>query len=269
MASKTLGIVVAMDAELVHLLRAYPAKKTADVDGWSFHHLEIGGREVIALRSGMGLINAAAGTERLFAEYRPEAILNFGCSGAHRPYIMPGDLVLADRVVHHSAMRVLADGREVYTGFGYETGGEKMDAAELTTDPAWLAAAKDLAAAFQPEPWPVEAGWPDAIPHRRPVMHVGAVASADIWTQAIDRLDVLHARHQTLCEDMEAAAVAQIAARHGVPFFSVKDISNNEYLKASDLDAFSDFPVAEIGKRAAAFTAALIERMDNEKGAGS
>jgi adenosylhomocysteine nucleosidase len=263
MSESTVGVVVAMDAELVHLLRAYPARETTVIDDWVFRHLKIGGREVITLRSGMGLINAAAGTERLIAAFHPGAILNFGCSGAHRPYIMPGDLILADRVVHHSAMRILADGREVYTGFGYETGGEKMNDAELVTDPTWLAAAKHLAETHQPEPWPVEAGWPDNLPHRKPVMHVGPVASADIWTQSVDRLDVLHARHQTLCEDMEAAAIGQIAARHGLPFFSVKDISNNEYLKASDLAAFSDFPVHEIGKRAATFLAELIERVES------
>lgn len=263
MSDSTLGLVVAMDAELVHLLRARPAIETTVIDDWVFRHLEIGGREVIALRSGMGLINAAAGAERLIAAFHPVAVLNFGCSGAHRPYIMPGDLILADRVVHHSAMRILADGREVYTGFGYETGGEKMNDAELATDPTWLAAAKQLAESHRPEPWPVEAGWPDNLPHRKPAMHVGPVASADIWTQSVDRLDVLHARHQTLCEDMEAAAIGQVAARHGLPFFSVKDISNNEYLKASDLDAFSDFPVNEIGKRAAAFLAELIEGLES------
>lgn len=261
MLNQTLGMVVAMDAELVHLLRAHPAKTTTDVDGWVFHQLEIGGREVIALRSGMGLINAAAGTEQLIAEFHPSAILNYGCSGAHRSDIMPGDLILADRVVHHSAMRILADGREVYSGFGYETGGEKMNAAELAMDPTWLAAAKGLAQTYAPEPWPASAGWPEAIPYRTPATHIGPVASADIWTQSTDRLDVLHARHGTLCEDMEAAAVGQIATRHGLPFFSVKDISNNEYLKASDLDAFSDFPINEVGKRAAGFLAALIEEL--------
>jgi adenosylhomocysteine nucleosidase len=260
-----IGIVVAMDAELIHLLRTHPPKETAAIDGWTFHRLEIGGHEVVALRSGMGLINAAAGTERLISEFHPGAVLNFGCSGAHRPYIMPGDLILADRVIHHSAMRILADGREVHTGSGYETGGEKMNDAELASDPTWLAAAKELAKTHVPEPWPVNAGWPEGVSHRNPVAHVGPVASADIWTQAIDRLDVLHARHATLCEDMEAAAVAQIAARHGLPFFSVKDISNNEYLKSSDLSTFADFPIEEVGKRAAGFLAALIEGMETRR----
>ena len=56
-------------------------------------------------------------------------------------------------------------------------------------------------------------------------------------------------------------SIAQVCAAHGVPFLSVKDISNNEYHAASDLDGFTDFPVAEIGKRAGAFACAVIKRI--------
>jgi hypothetical protein len=45
---------------------------------------------------------------------------------------------------------------------------------------------------------------------------------------------------------------------HGIPVLAIKDISNNEYLRESDLAAFSDFPVAEVGKRAAALVAQTI-----------
>ena len=61
---------------------------------------------------------------------------------------------------------------------------------------------------------------------------------------------------------MEAAAIAQVCARHGVPFLSIKDISNNEFHAASDLTGgFTDFPTAEVGKRAAMLTLRLVERL--------
>lgn len=261
MTQGPIGLVVAMDAELIHTLRAHPPLAEDRHDIWLCHHLRIGGHDVVALRCGMGLINAAAGTERLIAQYGPRAIVNYGCSGAHRPEIMPGDLVLGEKMVHHSAMQIRKDGSERYTGFAYEVAGEKMDAAELTSDPAMLAVAQELAPGFAAEPWPADLFWPKGTPRRNPVVHPGVIASADIWTQATERLDILHARHASLCEDMEAAAIAQICSAHGVPFLSVKDISNNEYHAASDLDGFTDFPVAEIGKRAGAFACAVIERI--------
>lgn len=261
-AQRPIGVIVAMEAELVHLLRLADSVEERSDGIWRFRSLSIGGRRAVALCCGMGTVNAAAGTERLIAAHDPSVILNFGCSGAHRREIMPGDVMIADRVVLHSAMRVLADGSERHTGSGYEVAGEQMNRADLPADPTLLATATRLASSFPFKPWPIAAGWPGGAPHRAPVAHVGAVASADIWTQWTARLDVLHARHGSLCEDMEAAAIAQIAARHGTPFLSVKDISNNEYLKESDLAGFADFPVAEIGKRAAALIHAVILHLD-------
>jgi adenosylhomocysteine nucleosidase len=252
-----IGLVVAMEAELVHTLRTHPPHKTSRSGPWTFHHMRIGDHEVVAVRCGMGLINAAAGTEALIAALGPRMIINYGCSGAHRREIMPGDVVIGERVVHHSAMQVLPDGSERYSGFGYDVAGERMDAAELTCDPTLVAAAT-AAAAGPVERWPAELFWPRETPRRDPVVHRGTVASADIWTQAIPRLDLLHARHGSLCEDMEAAAVAQICALHQIPFLTIKDISNNEYLQASDIEGFTDFPVAEIGKRAAALAGTVI-----------
>lgn len=256
-----IGLVVAMEAELIHTLRRYPPTASDQRGIWHFHHFEIGRSKIIAVRSGMGLINAAAGTERLIAEYSPRIVLNFGCSGAHRREIMPGDIVVGQRVVHHSAMQILKDGSERYAGFGYEVAGERMDAAELATDAALLAAAESLSERFTAEAWPAELFWPRGVERRAPMIHNGVVASADIWTQAIERLDILHTRHQSLCEDMEAAAIAQVCALHAVPFLTVKDISNNEYLQASDLEGFTDFPIEQIGKRASDFVCRLIEEL--------
>jgi nucleoside phosphorylase len=87
------------------------------------------------------------------------------------------------------------------------------------------------------------------------------VASADIWTQFHERIDNLHARHGSLCEDMEAAAIAQVCARHGVPFMTVKDISNNEFHALTDLEGdISVLSAEEIGRRAADLLLRTIER---------
>ena len=69
--------------------------------------------------------------------------------------------------------------------------------------------------------------------------------------------------HDTLCEDMEAIAIGRVCQRWGIPFGSAKDISNSEILKASDLDTFSDFPVDEVGKRAASVIAAALRQLDS------
>jgi nucleoside phosphorylase len=177
---------------------------------------------------------------------------------------MPGDVVIGERYVNHTRVQIMPTGEERYVGFHYEVSGERFEAADLAADPRLLAIAKSAAAAYEPEPWPRDLYWPESVPYRAPRIHSGTVVSADIWTQSHDRLDVLHGRHGSLCEDMETAAVSQICALHGVPFVSIKDISNSEYHRASDIAAFADFPTAEVGRRAAGLALRAIEEMVRE-----
>ncbi|MFL5761369.1 MAG: 5'-methylthioadenosine/S-adenosylhomocysteine nucleosidase [Thermomicrobiales bacterium] len=260
-----IAIVVAMDAELVHFYQLAPVEREEQDGVWRDRFATVAGLPVVITKCGIGMIAAAAATEHLIDRHRPRAVLNFGCAGAHRRDIMPGDLIIGDRVVHHSKVHILATGEEHYTGQGYYVGEEKVEEAEITSDPEWLAAAARATESFTADDWPVEAGWPGGVPHRSPQVHTGAVASADIWTQAHERLDLLHSRHQTLCEDMEAAAIAQIATLHGIPFFTVKDISNNEYYRATDIASdMTDFPFAHAGNRAAGLLHATIVCIANQ-----
>lgn len=258
---RPVGLVVAMEAELRHLLEWVGVEREESVGPWRDRHLLVGGVPVVALCSGMGMINAAAGAEHLLAAHRLRAVLNYGCAGAHVREILHGDVIVGEAAVHHAAVHILASGEELFVGARYDVAGETMEGGEIPADPALLALAREAAAGWTPEPWPREMGWPAGVPYREPRVHAGVVASADVWTQAPARLDLLHGRHRSLCEEMEAAAVAQVCARHGVPFLGIKDISNNEYHAASDLDGFGDFPIAEVGKRAAALTVRVIERL--------
>jgi adenosylhomocysteine nucleosidase len=260
-----IAIVVAMDSELAHFYELAPVEREEQDGVWRDKFASVAGMPVVLTKCGIGMIAAAAATERVINQHQPRAVLNFGCAGAHMRDIMPGDLIIGDRVVHHSKVHILASGEEHYTGHGYYVGDEKVEAAEITSDSAWMIAAGQAAATFAPRDWPVKAGWPAGVPHRSPQVHTGAVASADIWTQAHERLDLLHSRHQSLCEDMEAAAIAQIATLHGIPFFTIKDISNNEYYRSTDIAGdMEEFPFDEAGERAAGLLYATIEVFANQ-----
>jgi adenosylhomocysteine nucleosidase len=255
--------MVAMEAELVHLRNLATSANHRRIAHWDAYHLEIGGRSVLAVRSGIGMLNAAASTERVIAEAAPEVILNYGCAGAHLREVMPGDVIIGAQTVNHAALNILPDGTEAHNGRGYENAGERIFPAVIDADPRLLATAQSVAKAVQFEPWPKGLVWPSSVPHRSPTVHVGPLASSEIWTQNLDRLDVLHARHQTLSEDNESGAFAHVAYIHDIPFLAIKDIANNEYHAISDLAEFSDFPTAEVGKRAATLVAALIAAIKN------
>jgi adenosylhomocysteine nucleosidase len=257
-----IGIVVAMQSELQHLLdRVTPVREVRE-GPWLDRFVMAGDVPLVALCSGIGMVNAAAGTEHLIGRYAPRAILNFGCVGAHRRDVLPGDVIVGDGAVNHGAMHILASGETFFPGLEYQFAGEEVALTELTTDPALRELTIAAAQGWTPDPWPRGLNLPPEIELRPPRTHVGRIGSADIWTQHHERIDTLHARHNTLGEDMEAAAIAHVCARHRVPFMTVKDVSNNEFYAFSDLaDQSEVLPAAEVGRRSADLILRTIERI--------
>lgn len=248
-----------MEAELRHFFADAPVVEVAHDSIWLDRWVEIAGERVLVVRSGMGVAVAAAAVERIINAHSPRAVINYGCAGAHRRDIMPGDVVIGERYLNHTRVQILPSGEERYVGLKYEVSGEPFEASEIPADATLLATAHEVAKTYQPVDWPSDLYWPTAVPHRAPMIHSGTLVSSDVWTQAHDRLDEIHARHQSLCEDMETASVAQICALHRVPFLGIKDISNSEYHRESDLADFADFPTEEVGRRAAGLALRVIE----------
>jgi adenosylhomocysteine nucleosidase len=84
----------------------------------------------------------------------------------------------------------------------------------------------------------------------------GTVASADAWNREAPVIQQLATRHGSLCEDMEAAAIGLVCNEHGVPFLTIKDISNNELLRPTHSAAamIAELGRDQIGRQAAALT---------------
>jgi adenosylhomocysteine nucleosidase len=253
----SIAVVCAMESEAVHLRRRLETQRDEPLARWRRTRGTIGGRQVDVVICGIGLINAAAATSALCALDRPRAIFNYGCSGAHRDDVDHGDVVIASHVVHYSSLIVLPDGARRYQGFRYYVDHEPVLAERLEPDPALLSLAGEAAESLSLPEWP-GAGHP-------PRVLTGTVGSADIWTQHGESIRDLHAIHGSLCEEMEAAAIAQVAMTYGVPFLAVKDISNNELREFTDLSVEGASILAhvadEVGRRAAMVVEATIRAM--------
>lgn len=246
-----------MEPEAAHLRRRLDQPWEAPLARWRRTRGTLAGHAVELVVAGIGLVSAAAATTALLVDGRRRAILNYGCAGAHRDDIETGDVVVGSRVVHPTSVIVRPDGERRYKGFWYEREGQRVALEALPADPDLLDLAARLGPGLPLPPWPGLA--------RAPRVLVGTVASADVWTQHGDAIRGLHALHGSLCEEMEAAAVGQVAAIFGVPFLAVKDISNNELVQLTDLDAEGGLTLApieaEIGRRAALVVEALIRAL--------
>lgn len=257
-----IAIICALEQELCHLRAALPPGRAVWHAGRRYEVTAWGERPLVLTRCGIGMLSAAAVTEALIGRWEPTAVLNYGCTGAHRDDLLPGDLVIAARVVAYDNVNVGVAGEEVYSRMRYLRGEVQERADYLLADPALLAAAERAAAtlAGRHEPWPPASGWPDAITHRAPRVRVGTVASADRWNRSAARISGLVATHDSACEDMEAAAIALTCASHAVPFLALKGISNNELLRVTEPGAFQALG-PELGRRAAALTLATLREM--------
>ena len=253
-------------AHLEGLLRAHSATwDGAEVYGpRRFDWVTFKDIPLVLTTSGMGMVAAGAATEAVISRFAPRAVLNYGCTGAHREDILMGDVVVGTVCIAYDHGRLRPGGHFEYRPARLFADGSHHDVDAFPAGSALLAVAESVAghSRWRREPWP-ETHWPQGIPHRAPRVWFGPVASADRFTQDADALRALHARHATLCEDMEAAAIAQLCLLHDVPFLTVKDISNNEFHTVSTFGDGGTFDTlhAELGKRAGSFLFAVLERL--------
>ena len=263
-----IAVICALADELAHLRDALPPGREEWRGNRCVWHTELDDQPIVLALCGIGMLSAAAVTEAVIGNYRPSAILNFGCTGAHRRDLLPGDLVIGARVVAYDSVTQDADGSEAFLGMRYLRRGAQETALFFEADRALLERAVRVADALegQHEPWPIEVDWPDDVPHRSPILVVGTVASADRWNRMLARIEALVRLHDSHCEDMEAGAIALVCASHDVPFLSVKDISNNERLKTTDggAELLAQFR-EQLGRRAGAVVLGILREVIGDK----
>lgn len=248
-------LICAMPSELGHALARIEGVEAGRIGLWTCYSGSLNGKPVTAVATGIGLINAAAAMSVLLAREQAAVVLNYGCAGAHRRDILPGDVVIGTGIAAYGSLIVLPGGDESYAGFRYDLDGEVVVAEELLPDSELLRLASESASGWTPAPWPAM-----TLADRDPIVHQGVIGSADCWTKHPARIDLLHERHRSLCEEMEAAALAQVCALYRVPFLAIKDISNNEFMQTTDETEWDQIQ-SEVGARAFALVERLVARL--------
>jgi nucleoside phosphorylase len=255
------AVICAIHHELTHLREALPPGREEWRNNRCAWVTELDGHPIILALCGIKMASAAAVAETIIAQYQPAAVLNFGCAGAHRADLLPGDLVIGARVVAYDSITERHDGAEQYARMRYLRRGEQQVADYLLADPLLLERARLIAERLegQHEPWPPTIGWPGTVAHRSPQHVIGTVASADRWNRTPASIEAIVRQHDSACEDMEAAAIAMTCASHDVPFLTIKDISNNELLDVTESGSIITTLLGEqVGRRAGALTLALL-----------
>lgn len=156
--------------------------------------LSLGDSRIVAVHSGIGKVNAAIAASLLIYEFQVDALLNAGLSGAISQ-LKKGDVVAGESYVECDFdLRV----------FGYALG-QKSDGTYVHE------AGDELLAAAQK----IEG------------MKTGALGTGDFFLNDSDRKEAYKGEFHINAFDMETAAIADVADTYGIPFLSVRKISDD------------------------------------------
>ena len=172
---------------------------------------EVNGREVILAVTGIGKANAASAATVLFERFTPEFAINTGCGGAFPDCgLAVGDLAVAASESYADEGVLTPEGWRGLDLIGIPlcegAGGRIFNSFELCRDLAGAALERARAHGFAAE--------------------LGPFLTVSTCSGTATRGAELLRRFPGICENMEGAALAQVAHIYGVPLLEVRGISN-------------------------------------------
>lgn len=96
-----IGIIGAMKPEVLELVENINSYKVENVSGIDFYHGEIGNKEVVVAKSGIGKTFAAMCSEIMILKYHVSEIIHIGIAGALSDELGIKDVAIASSVVQH------------------------------------------------------------------------------------------------------------------------------------------------------------------------
>lgn len=191
------------------------------------------GAPVLLFAAGMGKTNAAHGLTALLETRTVRGVIGFGVAGAYDGSgLRVGDVALASAAVYGDEGVEAPEGWMSTEGIGIpllERGKERVFN-QIPIDPALVQRAADALAAGG--------------------VHVrtGPFVTVSACSGTAARGAEVAARFGGMCEGMEGAAMAHVAAIYGVPFLEVRGVSNQ--VEDRDLSRWRLADAAEAAQRA-------------------
>ena len=222
-----IGIIVAMERELALLLPLLSDTVSADVDGFTLIEGRMCNTGVVVMKSGIGKVNAALGAAAMIHHAAPDLIINSGVAGGTGAGAAILDVVLATEVAYH----------DVWCGPGNLPG-------QVQGLPQRFSVA------------------PDVLALDIPGLKRGLIASGDQFVDTVEALDRIRDIYpDVMAVDMESAPIAQVCRMMGVPFASVRVVSDTPGL-ADNTSQYLDF-WTKAPEQTFGVLRSIVESLDN------
>ena len=200
---KTVGIIAAMNEEMIYLRSLMKITTSRNMLDTDFYVGKLFGKNTVLARSGIGKVNAASCTQSLIDLYNVDYIINVGAAGAIENGLNIGDVVIGTDLVQHDfdatafgdALGIIPRMKESYF---------KCDA-ELLKIEKKFADENDISVNF----------------------FVGRIASGDKFISNDADKKFISENFKAYCAEMEGAAVAQVCFLNNIPFIVLRTITDN------------------------------------------
>lgn len=166
-------------------------------------------KDVLLCKTGVGKVNAAFELASLLSLEITERVISVGCAGAAVPDLSVGDIVVGNSYCYH----------DVYCGEPNANG-------QVQGMPAVFPS--DFSSLNEPERY-----------------RLGTIATGDWFVTSREKVEAiknyLPSSYNVCALDMESAALAQVCYKRGIPFVSIRAISDNPLLPMDQKQQYKHF----------------------------
>lgn len=220
---KTIGIIFAMQEELIELKNYLHINKEKKIYDLTFYEATLNNQNIILTESGIGKTNAARTTQILIDYYKPEAIFNIGVAGGIAKKLEVGDIIISTSLVQHDFD---------ITAFDHPKGYIPNIGNTIPIDNNLLNTTKAILDT-------------NNISYKE-----GVIASGDIFCTKESMATKINTQFNALCVEMEGASIAQTAHLSKTPCLVIRSISdcpdNNNKVTYEEFLETSSKKVAQI-----------------------
>lgn len=199
---KTIGIIGAMEEEIVLLKSVMEIVSAKKIIGVDFYLGKMHGKNTVLVRSGIGKVNAAICTQVLINLYGADYVINTGVAGAIHKELDIGDIIISDDCVQHDFdCSFVGDPPGVIP---------RMNESFFKADEELVRIAKGACT--------------EAVKDKKVL--VGRIASGDQFIASAEAKNKIWSLFKAYGVEMEGAAIAQTCHLNKIPFVVIRAVSD-------------------------------------------